>query len=429
MIKQAMLCTKPRGLFAYVGPLRNQAKAVAWNYLKHYSVTIPLRKINEGELSISLPSNASPSGSVIRIFGADNPDALRGLYFDGIILDEVAQMKPEVWFETVQPALSDRHGWALFIGTPKGINLFSDLYEQAAEREAKGDANWLALSFPVTETNALPASEVERLKSELSENTFRQEMLCDFSASCDNVLILIDEVNAAIAAPVDLEMQQNWPVVVGVDVARFGDDATVFFARRGMYAYEPVVLTHLSNNDVANRLMAYIAEVKPLYVCIDQGQGTGVIDLVRGLTATSPVHIIEVPFGSQALKAEMFVNRRAEMWTSIRDWLRGGGRLPNNTALKSELTAPTYEYDARGRIKLEAKETIKQRLDGRSTDLADALALTFAVQVYPDRDSLFPAWGEKYGVKAASKMRNFVLDYEASDERWDPFAGQANHDR
>ena len=194
LIKQAMLCSKPRGLFAYVGPLRNQAKAVAWNYLKHYSATIPLRKINEGELSISLPSNATPSGSVIRIFGADNPDALRGLYFDGIILDEVAQMKPEVWFETVQPALSDRQGWALFIGTPKGINLFSDLYEQAAERQARGDSNWLALSFPVTETNALPESEVARLREELSDNVFRQEMLCDFSASSDNVLILIDEL-------------------------------------------------------------------------------------------------------------------------------------------------------------------------------------------------------------------------------------------
>lgn len=427
LIKQAMLCSKPRGLFAYVGPLRNQAKAVAWNYLKHYSAAIPSRRVNESELSIDLPSNAKPSGSIIRIFGADNPDALRGLYFDGIILDEVAQMKSEVWFEIVQPALADRQGWALFIGTPKGINLFSDLYEDAARRSAHGDSNWLALSFPVTDTSALPESEVKRLKEELSENAFRQEMLCDFAASADNVLILLDEVRAAISSDVDLETMQAWPIVVGVDVARFGDDSTVFFARRGLYAYEPVVLTHLSNTDVAHRLMAYIAQIKPTYVCIDQGQGTGVIDLVRDLTATHTARIIEVPFGSQATKPDVFVNRRAEMWTAIRDWLRAGGRLPNITALTAELTAPTYEYDARGRIKLEAKELIKERLNGRSTDLADALALTFAIQVFPDRDSVFPEWESQYG-EAASKMRDFIFDSDDRD-RWDPFTGQSKYDR
>lgn len=419
LIKQALLCKKERGMYAYVGPFRTQAKVVAWDYLKHYSAPIPGRKVNEGELSISLLS-----GATIRVFGADNPDALRGLYFDGIILDEVAQMKPEVWSEIVQPALTDRQGWALFIGTPKGINLFSDLYEQAAERQARGDSNWLALSFPVTETNALPEAEVARLREELSDNVFRQEMLCDFSASSDNVLILIDEVNAAIKAQVDLELQRNWPIVVGVDVARFGGDSTVFFARRGLYAYEPVILNHLSNTDVAHRLMAYIAEVKPAYVCIDQGQGTGVIDLVRDLAATSDTRIIEIPFGSQAIKPDLFVNRRSEMWTSIRDWLRGGGRLPDITALKAELTAPTYEYDAKGRIKLESKETIKERLNGRSTDLADALALTFAIQVYPDRDSVYPEWNARYGGKAASEMRDFIFDEQDTKKGWDPFAEQ-----
>ena len=84
---------------------------------------------------------------------------------------------------------------------------------------------------------------------------------------------------------VDLELMRAWPLVVGVDVARFGEDASVFFARRGLHAFEPVVLRQLSNTDVANRLMAYIVERDPEYVCIDQGQGTGVIDRVRDLTA------------------------------------------------------------------------------------------------------------------------------------------------
>ena len=379
LLKMALLCQRERGSFAYVGPFRNQAKAVAWDYLKAYAAPLPGIQINESELSIVLPG-----GARLRIFGADNPDALRGLYFDGIVLDEVADMKPDVWESIIQPALADRGGRALFIGTPKGVNLFSQLYFRAAELQAAGDPDWAALSFPVTATNALPPAEVERLRREQSDNVFRQEFLCDFSVSADNVLISLDEVDAAMCRPADFAGAEAWPLVVGVDVARFGDDATVFFRRRGLAAFPPEVMRDLSNVDVAHRLMAYIAEYRPAYVCIDQGQGTGVIDLVTELTRSQrDVSIVEVPFGSRALKPERFFNRRAEMWTSIRDWLRAGGSLPKNDALRAELSTPIYDYDAAGRLRLEAKEAIKERLR-HSTDLADALSLTFAVPVHPD---------------------------------------------
>lgn len=187
LLKSALLGTKTEGQFAYIAPFRNQAKDVAWAYLKRYSAAIPGRKVNESELCIQIP--ASGGTAKIRIFGADNPDALRGLYFDGVVLDEVAQMKPEVWEEILQPALADRKGFAVFIGTPKGINLFSEQYYRAQERQSQGDADWAAMSYPVTSTSALDAEEVERLRSELSDNAWRQEMLCDFNASSDDVLI------------------------------------------------------------------------------------------------------------------------------------------------------------------------------------------------------------------------------------------------
>ena len=378
LLKMALLCRRERGSFAYVGPFRNQAKAVAWDYLKTYAAPLPGMQVNESELSVTLPG-----GARVRIFGADNPDALRGLYFDGIVLDEVADMKPDVWESIIQPALADRGGWALFIGTPKGINLFSQLYFRAVDLQAAADPDWAALSFPVTATNALPPAEVDRLRREQSDNIFRQEFLCDFSASTDNVLITLDEVDAAMRRPAVPETAAAWPLVIGVDVARFGDDATVFFRRRGHIAFMPDVLRKLSNVDVAHRLMACIDEHRPALVCIDQGQGTGVIDLVRDLIRTPETSIVEVPFGSRALKPERFFNRRAEMWVAIRDWLRAGGRLPPGDALRADLTAPTYDYDASGRLRLEAKDLIKERLR-RSTDLADALALTFAVPVHPE---------------------------------------------
>lgn len=115
LIKSAVACAKAGGHFGYVAPFRNQAKSVAWDYLKRYARPLPGLKINESELSISMPS--AGGGAKIRIFGADNPDALRGLYFDGIVLDEVAQMKPrsgrrsfsQPWrTDWVSPSLSAR---------------------------------------------------------------------------------------------------------------------------------------------------------------------------------------------------------------------------------------------------------------------------------------------------------------------------------
>lgn len=375
LLKQAICCGRERGSFAYVAPFRNQAKAVAWDYLKHYSAPIPGRAVNEGELSVTLPN-----GARLRIFGADNPDALRGLYFDAVVLDEVAQMKPEVWEEIIQPALADRRGSALFIGTPKGVNLFSELYERARALEAQGDPNWAALMFRVDETDALDADEAARLKRELSDNAWRQEMLCDFSASADDVLIPIDLVTEACARRVDYADVRGMPVILGVDVARFGSDSSVIFRRQGLQAFPPVVFRNLDNMELADRVAAQIMEHRPHAVFIDAGQGQGVIDRLRHLGH----EVIEVPFGGKALQEARFLNRRSEMWYGLREWLKAGGCLPHEGAdgarLKAELSTPLYWFDAAGKIVLEPKDKIRERL-GASPDIADALALTFAAPV------------------------------------------------
>lgn len=383
LIKSAVTCAKTAGHFGYVAPFRNQAKSVAWDYLKRYARPLPGLKVNESELAISLPS--AGGGAKIRIFGADKPDALRGLYFDGIVLDEVAQMKPEVWEEIIQPALADRRGFALFIGTPKGVNLFSTLYYHALKAREEGNEDWAALAFDCYATNALPQEEIGRLRAELTDNKFRQEMLCDFTASADDSLITLDDANAAFARNADLQIAAAWPLVLGVDIARFGSDSTVFFPRQGPLARKPVVLRKKSNTDVAQRLLAWIDEHRPALVAIDQGQGTGVIDIVRDM-APSCVAIHEIPFGSKALDDKKYFNRRAEIWHMMAQWIKTSGCLPQEANLKkmllAELSAPVYSFDAQGRIKLETKEEIKKRLN-HSTDLGDALALTFALPVSP----------------------------------------------
>src|SRR6201987_760824 len=108
---------KPEGRYGFIFPQRNQARDTAWRYLRRYAEPLLATPPNESELRVDLVN-----GSMIRLYGADNPDALRGPYLDGVVLDEFADMKPEVWHEVVRPMLADRRGWATFIGTPKGKN-------------------------------------------------------------------------------------------------------------------------------------------------------------------------------------------------------------------------------------------------------------------------------------------------------------------
>ena len=132
LIRGAVNECKPEGRYAFIFPQRNQAKDTAWRYLRRYAEPLLAKPPNESELRVDLVN-----GSMIRLYGADNPDALRGPYLDGVVLDEFADMKPEVWHEVVRPMLADRRGWATFIGTPKGKNEFFRLYESA-----KRDPTW-----------------------------------------------------------------------------------------------------------------------------------------------------------------------------------------------------------------------------------------------------------------------------------------------
>ena len=373
LIKRAITDRKERGMYAYLAPFRNQAEQIAWGYLKHYTSQIPAISINEQKLSILLPN-----GATIRIFGADNPDALRGMYFDGVVIDEVAQIKPTLWGEVIRPALADRKGWAAFIGTPKGINLFSQLYDQALNLMSKGDPDWIAMLYSVEQTHVIDEKELAALKVEMSENEFRQEFLCDFSAAQDNGLIPIDDIRAAANKFYRESEYMGAPLIYGIDVARFGSDASVIFKRRGLVAFEPIVIRKFDNMALADRIAVEMAKEKPEAVFIDSGAGQGVIDRLRQMR----FDVVEVPFGAQAINKEQFANRRMEMWWHMAQWIKQGGAIPPDPVLQGDLGAPTYGYTPKGPKILEAKDKLKERI-GRSPDLADALALTFAAPVAP----------------------------------------------
>lgn len=370
LVDKALRFQQDLGLFFYVCPLLKQAKTVAWLRLKARCEQLVIRgmaEVNESELWVRFKTN----GATIRIYGADNPDAMRGVRLDGVVIDEVADVKPETWTEVIQPALADRKGWALFIGTPHGINLFSELFFKARDL-----TDWHAALYTVYDTDALDPAEVERLRQSTDENTFKREMLCDFAAAGDNQLISLHDVQLAAGKHLRKDQYDFAARVLGVDPARFGDDRSVIFPRQGLHTLAPEVYRGIDNMTLADRVAAYIDRWQPDAVFIDAGNGSGVIDRLRQLGHD----VIEVHFSGQSSQGR-YLNKRAEMWFEMRNWLRAGAAIPDIVDLKQDLAAPTYKFTPADKIQLEAKEDIKKR-GLPSPDLGDALALTFAYPVH-----------------------------------------------
>lgn len=169
----AMRCKLHNPRFFYVAPTMKQARSIAWDYLKEFTRGIPNMKYYETDLRAEFPN-----GARVQLSGAENFEALRGNYVDGVVLDEYGNMSDQIWREVLRPAISDRKGWVVFLGTPNGKNHFYDRYT-----EAKGSPDWLCRTYGVNETKLIDADELESARETMGEEEYRQEFLCDWSAA------------------------------------------------------------------------------------------------------------------------------------------------------------------------------------------------------------------------------------------------------
>jgi hypothetical protein len=374
LVDRALRCKLPNPRYAYLAPKLKQAKQIAWMYLSQAAAKIPGSRRSEGELYVEMPN-----GARITLYGGTdgNEESMRGVYLDGIVIDEVKDIAPHVWSEIVRPALTDRKGWALFIGTPGGMNIFHELWQRA-----QSDPEWFALMFRVDETHLpwLPPAEIEAARRDMSDAAFRQEFLCDFTASSSDTLITIDLASAASQRDYHERDFGFAPVVFGVDVARFGDDSSVIQIRQGLVALKPIVFQGKDNMQLASIIGELTMKYQPRGTFIDAGGGAGVIDRLRQLGH----RVSEINFGGKP-SDEHYCDKRAEMWFATKEWLERGGSIENDPQLKTDLCGPTYWFESNGKIRLESKDDLKAR-GMRSPDRGDALALTFAMPVFAEQD-------------------------------------------
>ncbi len=173
ILKKCLENKLPRPRYYYIAPTYQMAKRTAWDYLKEYTGVLPDVQYHETELRADLPN-----GGRIQLLGCERPDSLRGLYMDGVILDEVAQMPTRLWTEIIRPALSDREGFMIAIGTPAGHNAFWTLYDHANHQD-----DWYAETFKASDTGIISELELNEAKALMPPEIYEAEFECSFDSS------------------------------------------------------------------------------------------------------------------------------------------------------------------------------------------------------------------------------------------------------
>lgn len=221
LIRTCFTVDKDNVRVAYIAPYLSQAKAVAWDYALEYTRDIPDIKINHSELRIDFSN-----GSRFRLYGADNYNAMRGLYYDAVVCDEHSDFPLSAWTTVIRPSLADRKGSATFISTPKGRNEFWELYEYA-----KSNDDWWSGMFKASETNILDPEELKEAKRTMGEDRYEQEFECSFEAAIVGAYYATEmktalEENRITTVPYDPSVG----VVTAWDLG-IGDSTSIWFAQ------------------------------------------------------------------------------------------------------------------------------------------------------------------------------------------------------
>ena len=225
LIKSALMCPHKNPRFAYIAPTFKQAKSIAWDYMKQFTDKIPLTKFNETELRVDLPN-----GARITLLGAENSDGLRGIYLDGCVIDEYANIEGKLFAEIIRPALSDRKGYCVFIGTPAGMNNnFYDLYQHA-----NGAEDWFNYKAKASDTKIVDQEELEKAKEVMGEKKYLQEFECDWIANIEGAIYgeevaKIEDKNQIARVPYDPTL----PVSTAWDLGVADHSSIIFFQQKG----------------------------------------------------------------------------------------------------------------------------------------------------------------------------------------------------
>lgn len=316
--------------------------------------------------------------------GADasqQANTLAGVHADNVlfVIDEAGGV-PDAVAAAAEGGLanaSKEHGReALLIIAGNPTHLEGPLYRACTSERALW---WVKeISGDPDDPKRAPRVDIEWARAQIAkygrDNPFvLVNVFGQFPPSSSNALMGPDVVQKAMKRVLHESVWGREVKVLGVDIARFGDDRSVLVLRQGPVVHQPVVIRNLDTMALAGRIALYIEEHQPDGVFLDQATfGMGAVDRLQQLGFP----VMGIDFGGKATSAR-YANMRAEMWFKMSEWVKANGCLPDMPELVTELTTPLYKFNDENRLQLERKAEIKKRT-GCSPDIADAIALTFA---------------------------------------------------
>ena len=416
------------GLYLYLGPLHTQTRQIVWlgstNDGRKFLDYIPRQLIKPNGVRNSQMEIDLINGSMIKVVGSDQYDSLMGLNALGAVFTEYSLQRPEAW-EYIRPMMAANGGWALFNGTPRGLNHFYTLYRMA-EQNPDWFCEWLTRDD--TGVPTVEAIQEERLAG-MKESLIEQEFYCSWTASSESVFIPLDVVAPTIkpTALLDPRAYVHEPKILGCDVAYSlkGDKAVIAF-RQGRKVHAVRWYQGLDNMAFAQEIGRFIKEYKPHAVFVDAGRGEGVISRLEQLGYG---HLVRgVHFGGKVYE-EGYANMKALMWSRMAAWFANVNQPdmtdldiaphsnePVEEQLVTELTTPMQLIDEKNQVAVESKKSLKQR-GISSPDLAEALALTFAEEL--EADDLVPDALIEAGLTPEIVQQIMQQEYE---EEYDPLS-------
>lgn len=317
-----------------------------------------------------------------------NTEAFAGLHNKGrrilVVFDEASSI-PDVIWETTEGALTDSDTqiiWAVFGNPTRNSGRFRDCFpgQRFAHR-------WNAEQVDSREVSFTKNPQFKKWIDDYGEDSdFVRVRIRGVFPRVGSLQFIASDI-AAEAATRDISVHLFDPLVIGADVARFGDDASVIYIRKGRdgRSIPPTIFRGVDTMTFAGKIAEVYLAYRADAVFVDgTGVGGGVVDRLRQLQ----VPVFDIQFGSKAdgfgLEGDktLYANKAAEMWGAMREWLKGGA-IPNDQELIAQLTGREYGFNGRNEIQLEKKDDMKKR-GLASPDLADALGLTFALPVIPN---------------------------------------------
>lgn len=315
---------------------------------------------------------AAPESSFVsaRTSSKERPEALAGIHSEHVLLiaDEASAI-PEEIFEAAAGSMSGEHALTVLIGNPtRNSGLFYQTHHALK-------SDWFTMHVNCEDVPFVSRDFIKQIASTYGEgsNAYRVRVLGEFSVAEDDTMISAELVDAAMVR--DVAWDDNPPLIYGLDVARFGDDASVLVKRRGNIVTEVKMWRGLDLMQLTGAVVNEANLDRPAEICVDSiGLGAGVSDRLRELG--QPARDVNV---AESASMNASADRlRDDLWLQMRDWLaQRACKLPQDPDLRMDLVSPRFSFTSSGKVKLESKAELKKRLR-RSPDRADALALTFA---------------------------------------------------